>query len=200
MPTETKTKSRIRICADCQKVPARGIRSKRCVECHEKHLKEKTRRWNAIRAEKARENYTPTCEHPDCDQPKRNELLATKWCEKHLHEMRVQYGREYRQRRREHRIANPGRCQNPGCTSDSYSYKAKYCTPCRKELRNAQNAVYRQDRMAEHDAKNVQVIQYVAQRLNEVVNGAAKGESLDTPECHRMGTVLLQLRAWGSIK
>jgi hypothetical protein len=54
--------------------------------------------------------------------------------------------------------------------------------------------------MAEHDAKNVQVIQYVAQRLNEVVNGAAKGESLDTPECHRMGTVLLQLRAWGSIK
>lgn len=197
MPTETKT--RIRICADCQKAPAKGIRSKRCLECHEKHLKEKTRKWNRLRAAKARENYTPICEHPDCEKPKRNELLATKWCEDHLREMKVQYGREYRQRRREHKIANPGRCQNPGCTRDSYSYKAKYCTSCRAEIRKAQNALYRTDRKAEHNLKNLQVVVHCRDQLSEIINEClGSPDELDTMRVHRLATVMMQIRSWNT--
>lgn len=197
MPTETKT--RIRICADCKKVPAKGIRSKRCLECHQKHLKEKTLRWNKKRSEEARKNWSPICEHPDCNEPKRNNLVATKWCEKHLRDMRIQYGREYRQRRREHKIANPGKCQNPGCTNDSFSYKAKYCSPCRAEVVKAQKAMYRVDRQVDHNLKNLQVIQHCRDQLNEVINEAIDApDSLDTMRVHRLATVMLQIRAWNS--
>jgi hypothetical protein len=194
----TKSKNRIRICADCKTAPAKGIRSKRCLECHRAYLRARTLAWNKKRSEEARKDWSPVCEYSGCNQPKRNNLVATKWCDTHLHEVRIQRGREYRQRRRENKIANPGKCENPGCTRDSYSYKAKYCSPCRAELRKTQNAVYRRDRSLEHDEKNAQIVQHVIAKLTKAINVASKGDALDTAECHRMGAVLLQLRAWGS--
>lgn len=196
MPTETKT--RIRICADCKKVPAKGIRSKRCLECHEAHIRAKTRKWNKKRSEKARADWSPVCEYAGCDQPKFNTRFSTKYCEYHRDVAKDEATREWRERRKAHKIANPGQCQNPGCTRNAYSYRSKYCTPCRKELRKTQNAVYRRDQSVKHNEKNVQIVQYVMNKLSEVVNEASQTGALDTPECHRMGTILLQLRAWGS--
>jgi hypothetical protein len=50
-----------------------------------------------------------------------------------------------------------------------------------------------------HDEKNIQIVQHVRDRLNEIVNEAAQVGSLSTAECHRMGTVLLQLRSWATV-
>ncbi len=181
-------------------VPAKGIRSKRCLDCHKAHLKAKTKRFNAERSEKARANWSPTCEYAGCNQPKYNTRFSTKYCEHHRHVAKDEATKEWRERRKAHKIANPGPCQNPGCDRDAYSYRSKYCTPCRKELRKTSNAMYRENKSLEHDQKNIQIVQYVRDHLNEVINEAAQVGALNTSECHRMATVLMQLRAWSSAK
>jgi hypothetical protein len=199
MPTETKTKPRIRVCADCKVAPAKGIRSKRCLECHQAYLKAKTQRFNAERSRKARESWSPICEYDGCIEPKYSTRFATKYCVHHRDIAKDEATQEWRERRKAHKIANPGRCQNPGCTSDAYSYRSKYCTPCRAELRKTSNAMYRRDKQMEHNEKNLQVLEYCRQKLNEIVNEASDSpEALDTPQVHRLATIMLQLRAWNS--
>lgn len=196
MPTNAK--NRIRICADCKQAPAKGIRSKRCLECHQKHLKAKTNKWNAERSRKARENWSPICEYPGCEALKRSNRIATKWCEHHRKVVAYEHQQGYRRRVIEQKIANPGKCQNPGCDKNAFSYKAKYCSKCRKEVHSASKKVYHLTQYEKQNEKNVQIIQYVRDVLNQVVNDAAQTGRLDTPECHRMGTILLQLRSWKS--
>jgi hypothetical protein len=196
MSTKTTT-SKIRICTDCKRAPAKGIRSKRCLECHKKHQRAKTRKWNQLRSEKARAEWSSICEYEGCDKSKYNTRFATKYCEHHRDVAKDKATKEWRERRKQHRIENPGPCENPGCTRNAYSYKSKYCTPCRAEVRRAQNAIYRQDRSVEHNEKNIQVLRYVQEQLQTLVNESTGApDKLDTMAVHRLGTIMLQIRAW----
>lgn len=192
------TKPRIRICADCKKAPAKGIRSKRCLRCHNAHLRAKTLAWNKRRSEEARKGWSPICEYDGCENKKPNNRVATKWCDYHKELLRKQYQKDYRQRALQKKIENPGKCQNAGCDQDAFSYRSKYCSPCRAEIIRASKRMYSEVKRESHDEKNVQIIQFVRDRLNEVINEAAQTGKLQTMECHKMATVLLQLRAWNS--
>jgi hypothetical protein len=193
------TNSKIRICKDCKRAPAKGIRSSRCVECDIERKRQKTREWNAKRSAKARADWSPVCEYDGCTNKKRNNRYSTKWCEEHLRVIKKERQREYKERVRQHKIENPGQCQNPGCNRDAYSYKAKYCTRCRKEVNKAHKRGYALDKAQEHSDKNVLIVTHVRDQLNLLINDSAQsGDRLDTSSCHRLGTILLQLRAWNS--
>ena len=192
------TKPRIRICTDCKKSPSKGIRSIRCYECHKAHRAALSSAANVKRSKKAREGWSLICEHEGCTNHKSNNRFATKWCAHHRDLLRAQYQREYRERVKHHKIANPGKCQNAGCDQNAFSYKSKYCSPCRAELVKASKKMYSITQRVSHNENNVQVIQFVRDSLNVVINEAAQSGNLRTTECHRLATVLLQLRAWNS--
>lgn len=192
------TKSRIRICTDCKKFPAKGIRSKRCYECHRAYRALQTTASNKERSRKAREGWSPVCEHEGCTNHKSNNRFATKWCAHHRVLLRTQYQREYRERVKQHQIAEPGKCQNAGCVQNAFSFRSKYCSPCRAESIKISKKMYSVSQRGSHNEDNIRVIRFVRDSLNVVINDAAQSGNLQTIECHRLATVLLQLRAWNS--